>query len=188
MGWNRRSLLTVRFAVLLPLVQSLIALCLWQWGLHMQRPKSDEIFYTPTPILVGYGISAPALVFKALAALPLRWAYRPPVWIGHFNLEDLFFFLGVVVLWYSFGTVFDHWGSRGLLPRLNPWRLLRDIGLVILGAFLLGGGIDGLSKPWTRLNNPGIFAEQILFIAWGLVLVLLPGGQLLRALRGGRVA
>ena len=181
MGRDSRSLHTVKLAIVLPIVHCVLILALWEWAFHAPRPRAADISYVPTPILVGYGINAPALALKALAD-PVRLTNWAVVRLGEFRLQDILFFLGVALLWWLIGTSFDRWRSGEQPARLNPWKVVRVLVLVGIGVFLLGAGIDGLTKPWTHINQPGNLADQILFVGWGLVLIVLPGMELAKAL------
>jgi hypothetical protein len=97
----------VKFALLLPLFQVGVAFALWEWPFPAQMPEGLNSRFVSTPMLIGYGISAPAFLIKFLVLPFRRQSDYLPIWIGHFNVEDLIFFVGVFVLWLLIGRALD---------------------------------------------------------------------------------
>jgi hypothetical protein len=114
-------------------------------------------------------------MFK-LFAFPFRWANYWPIEIGRITLDDLFFFFGVFVLWHQVGKVLDQQISKKTRVSMSVGNVLWDLALVALGVILISAGIKRIPLTWTRAN-------QILFLTWGLVLVIFPGLELLNAFR-----
>jgi hypothetical protein len=182
-GQNPRHSFPVRFSIVLPVVLLLMALGIWEWGLHVPGPKNPDAPFTPFPMYLDYGINAPVVAFKFLA-LPLRRTELAYLSILGFTVEDLVFFVGVVLLWHLAGRVLDRWivgGARAATHVTFPDTLLRLL-LMALGVFLGGAGIEGYLMPWTHTNRGEITVEIMCFV-WGLVLIVLPGAGLWRAFR-----
>jgi len=174
----------MRFGFLLPLLQVVLAFALWEWPLPTQMPEGWDARFVSTPMLIGYGISAPAFLIKLLV-LPFRHQSGIlPIWIGRFNLEDLIFFVGVFILWLLIGRALDRRMSGGA-PNgkiIGVGRILWDLVLEISGVFLFGAGLQGVLASATR-TSVGFFTDAILFIVWGTVLIIVPGIELLKAIR-----
>jgi hypothetical protein len=175
MGRNHRIVHALRFSVVLPMLLCLLTFVLWVWGLQVPVPRDWDTGFTPSPILIGYAISAPALIFKLLS-LPFRWANYWPIEIGRVALDDLFFFLGVFVLWHLVGRALDQQISKKPRVSMGVGNVLWELALVAFGVILFSAGIKRIPLTWPRTN-------QILFLAWGLVLVIFPGLKLLNAIR-----
>lgn len=172
----------IKFAWVLPVVNLSLVLALWVYDMRTPLPNWDT-GYTSTPMMIGYGISAPALIFKFLS-LPFRWTGLWPVSIGRFDLNDLLFFLGVVVTWFLVGSALDRRASRRALVQsgLGFGMILWDLALVALGVFFFAASLEDTLMPWTR-GTVGHFTDRILFFAWGVVLVILPSTDLANAIR-----
>ncbi len=156
----------VRLSIALPSVQLLLAVAMSKWGLWT----------------ICYGIDAPAIVFKALA---LPWTNQWPPSVFAFDLEQFFFFMGIIILWFLVGDALDKYKLRKMPIRaaLTLGKILRDSLLMILGITLFLGGIAALRTPGRWHNHVDIVAEGILFILWSLVLFGLPSVELLNAIR-----
>jgi hypothetical protein len=172
----------VKFALLLPLLQVGLAFALWEWPLPTQMPEGLDARFVSTPMLIGYGISAPAFLIKLLVLPFRRQTDYLPIWIGRFNIEDLIFFVGVFVLWLLVGRTLDRRMARGIRKAIGVGRALWDLALGASGVFLFGAGLQGILKPSTR-TSVGLFTDAILFIVWGVVLIIIPGMELLNAIR-----
>lgn len=192
MSRNNRNVSLISFSVVLPSLQFLLALGLWEWGLRIPWPKGIDTLYYPTPILVCYGINAPALLFKAFGA-PFRgtgW-WSVPIFGSDlerfgFDLESVLFFLGIIVLWYAIGTVLDRLNlSRASVETETSFgKIMRNVLLMILGILLFFIGLRGLVGPWPWRSNPsGNVIACILLIVWSFILVGLPGVELLNEIR-----
>ena len=131
------------------------------------------------------GVSAPALVFwffGAFAAEP-RLNTQPLSVVG-FNLEEILFFLGVVVLWYSVGRAIElHCSSkssnyRGLLISDRcALIMLMAWGLVLLAIDIWFLSYMPLSNggwaPHSFLDFPRI-AVMSMSLIWSMLLIVLP--------------
>jgi hypothetical protein len=192
MGRNNRNVSLISFSVILPSVQFLLALGLWEWSLRIPWPKGIDTLYYPTPMLVCYGISAPALLFKVFGT-PFRGTGSWSAAIFGFNLERLgfdlesvLFFLGVIVLWYVVGTVLDRLNSSRASVEMETsfGKIIRNVLLMILGVLLFFIGLRGLLGPWPWRSNPsGNIVACILLIVWSFILIGFPGVGLLNGIR-----
>jgi hypothetical protein len=81
----------MKFALLLPILQLVLAFVLWEWPYPTPVPVGLDARFVSTPMLIGYGISAPAILAKILVVPFRRQADYLPIWAGRFNIEDLFF-------------------------------------------------------------------------------------------------
>jgi hypothetical protein len=185
MGWNYKRVWQLKFSLALPPSQVLLALALWEWGRQASRARSLDTFYWPTSALVSYGINAPA-VFMKLLAFPFtrgNWFSAPSV-LGY-GLEEVFYFLGVGILWFLIGRKLDKQASGQ--PHVKEQRALprvfANLFLVFLGVALLVEGVSGLRNPWKWGNYAGNVVESVFFLAWSLILVGFPGLQVVRGIR-----
>jgi len=110
-----------KLAVVLPAVQFVFAAILLQWSYRTPIPRGTEL-YVPTSRLICRGLNAPALLFSEVdyyfvqsEAAP-TWTARP---ILGFYADDLFFLLGVIVVWYFAGRALD---LRATSPRIDRHR------------------------------------------------------------------
>jgi hypothetical protein len=61
-------------------------------------------------------------------------------------------------------------------------KVLWDLTLGALGVFLFGAGLEGIFVPSTRASV-GHFTGAILIMLWGVVLIIIPGTDLVKAIR-----
>jgi len=97
----------LRWTWALPITQSLVAASLLQWGYSVPAPRGSEL-YVPTARLICRGLNAPALIFRMFD--PIRYGpefdWIPRSTLG-FDSDDLFFLVGVIVVWYIAGRSLD---------------------------------------------------------------------------------
>lgn len=168
------------FRHILPLSQVLIASVLLKW---------DDIALGPqglNPLYACYGINAPAITIWQLARiLQIDYAFAS---LAPFNLGHLLFLAGVAVVWYWVGRAIDL-RQLGKAPELNAAarrHLIWNICLVLLGIYLMIGGLE-LAHTGRRNNGRiGDLVAPALFEVWSGFLIVLPGRRLVRAIRGRR--
>ncbi len=172
----------LRFVLLLPFLQFVIAVSLLGLGQTAMPPRGPDTLYVPITAMICTGITAPAILFK----LPLHWVpvyYWPNV--GKFSAGDLLFLVGVVVVWAMVGRIIDARllrSNQAIRPRLGPRRTVFAVLMLLLGLLLFYMGIVPLQ------NSPGSvsggIAEAILFFVWGGILTLVNIVRLLRSIYG----
>jgi len=95
----------LRLAIVLPIIQVVIAAILLRLG---KRPP--VAMFVPTAQRINWGLNAPALLFRAV---PVFVAGREPAstWPSRsvlgFDVSDLFFLVGVIVVWFLVGRALD---------------------------------------------------------------------------------
>jgi hypothetical protein len=180
-----------RFSLFLPVVQVAIAAYLthwsdgnsWLWTGHGRHPTPSPLMLSLYPRIilawqVCLGINAPAMIFKALALLhPSR--YQPPYFsLFGFTEEEVWFLIGIGVLWYLIGRVIDRRQSSP--RRLNPARTSETVANLLLGfgIFLLIAGSMALRDAvhpgavWLYPFYDGVF--WILLFLWSVCLIVFP--------------
>jgi hypothetical protein len=167
----------LRLALVLPIIQFVVAAILLQSG------DPHVPMYVPTARLICWGLSAPALLFRALN--PIGWGptfERLPRSIVGVDTDDLFFLAGVIVVWYIAGRALDQRrtsktaGRSGILTTSIVYPLL-----LVLGGVLLFGGLYDLEHPSS--NNPDHPVRGLLTLMWSVSLIFLSGRGLVRAIR-----
>lgn len=139
---------------------------------------------------VCYGINAPA-IFLRLIVFPFTRGhpYRPQVSVFGYGLEDLSFFLGVVILWYLIGMWLDQWrlNKERSERRMTIRGFLVALFLITLGLFinigLLVEGVEGLRQPFKWGDYWGTIIESTLFLVWSVVLIFFSGTKLKNVIR-----
>ena len=97
----------VKFSIVLPDAQVLLAVGLQEWAIHSALPGQMCAPYLPTPILICYGIDAPAIVLRRLLLLPLEHRMTAIPLIFGFRLDDIALLFCVALVWYFVGTRLD---------------------------------------------------------------------------------
>jgi len=100
-------------------------------------------------------------------------------------LEEVFFFLGVGILWFLIGRKLDKQTS-GLLhqeKQRSVARVFANLFLALLGVAVLIEGISGLRTPWKWGNYVGNIVESVLFLVWSVILLGSPALQVAKGLR-----
>src|ERR1035438_5642080 len=168
----------LRFAAVLPISQFVIAVILLQCG----DPRRS---YVHTARLVCWGLTAPAMLFRALGLLlascgpTFPWLTQP---ILGFYTDDLFFLAGVVVVWYLVGRALDQRRtSQTVRERGRAMALIACSLLLTSGGLLLLLGLDYLRNP--RFNNPNSLVVAVPVLVWSASLIFLSGRGLVRAIR-----
>lgn len=176
------------FQLLLPVAQSLLAMALLELGARDSGPALIDFPYAATPTLICKGINAPAALFSLGAyLLPLERLDRAPISIFGLGAHELFFLLGVILLWFFVGRAIDHsmlrQGSVG--PKRRGWisRSLIDVALMLLANLLLLVGVAPILDRRGFTNPTGAVTAAFLWLAWFLVLFFVPGIDLVRGFR-----
>jgi hypothetical protein len=169
----------LRLAWVLPIIQVLVASILMEWSKRAHGPRRVE-YYVPTSWLICRGLNAPALLFRFLN--PRMWV---PTWdwvprsVLDFDVDRVFFVVGVAVVWYLVGRGLDQRGisktagRHGVATAFIVYPLL-----LVLGVLLLYGGLRDLMNPITPYAPVG----ASLMLIWSAVLILLSGRGLARAI------
>jgi hypothetical protein len=172
----------LKLAGVLPIMQFVIAASLLQYGYRASVAHGTE-FYVPTARLICLGLNAPAMLFMHLN--PTSWGeafdFLPRSVLG-FDTDDLFFLLGVVVVWYFVGRAVDQRqfsrtaGKRRIMAPLTACPLL-----LALGGLLFHWGQQNLKNPY---DNPDPPFGAVLMLAWAVSLIFFSGRWLVRTIRG----
>lgn len=166
----------LRFALLLPVIQAVVALGLIEWGEQTPGPRGADSF-VPTAWLVCRGLNAPALLFRSLWAPTLDSPLRLIVGL---DTSDFLFLLGVIVVWYFVGRALDQRstltpvGGRAVASAVTVHLLL-----LALGGLLLFVALHDFEYQVTSLAPVGAF----LILLWSVSLLFLSGRGLLKAVR-----
>jgi hypothetical protein len=127
----------LRLAVLLPLVQSPIALGIVMWNyVTSERPSFFTIFYRPVLTSICSAISAPAWIVSGLIVETLR--FLNPTWsfpsVYRIPFDEVLFLICLAVLWFLVGCVLDGRRSSRAVRRRTWVGAFFDIFFVILGS------------------------------------------------------
>jgi hypothetical protein len=186
---------TVKMSILLPVAQLTLAITLLVWArhqpVHMGTP--DDAYYTPTVELLCYGINAPVAhlswrIDQVLSDMVGRMQWR----VAGFYSNVWFFLMGVVVLWYLVGKKID--GLRSLFSKTREgkplWRILWNLFAALLGINLfivlcLHNVVftDPRNGTGGGSNFLGSLIEQILWLIWSFVLIVVPAKTLVAVVR-----
>jgi hypothetical protein len=171
----------LRFSLVLPLAQLLLAVTMREWARRGHWPKALDTLYFPTADLVSKGINGPATLFKILELPFYLKDYWPRSILG-LTPEELLFFVGVVVTWYLVGRALDRYiYSKGSgLTRLTVGQVTTSLLSVLLGIFMFLGTLTCFSNPDQQNNPIGYSALGILLLVWSVFLVGVPTLRLAR--------
>jgi hypothetical protein len=178
----------LRLALILPLLQFLLALSLLHWGNHIEvatesRMHYDTLYFS-TPRLICTGINAPATLLSRMSFFFERVDHPPPTIFG-LGLDSVLFFFGVFALWFLIGYVLD---ERRLSGEPQPvWSasklLLAGAPIFVMGALFLVGSISEFTAGSRFNNKTGTLFQSFLFFLWSLILLGIPLTNLFRRLR-----
>lgn len=167
----------LRFAVVLPVIQLILAVVLFKIGNGVKLPKGWDTPYIPGASLVCVGLSAPA--FPLIYLVPLLYRSWATVSILGLGLPQILFLPGVVAVWYLTGRTLDRWGRSLSSTRahMTGRRVLIFVLSVLLGVSTLVTGFveirqGMLLRPETAAL--GYYAGGLLFLTWSLVLLICP--------------
>jgi hypothetical protein len=162
----------LKLAIFLPIIQFAIAVILLK-----QAGRPD--FYVPTSKLICWGLNAPALLFRGQALWgPI--SVLVPGSIRGVDAGDLFFLLGVIVVWYLVGRALDR--KRNLENECGPIRPMAVVAhcfLLVVGGLLLYVGAALLGD----VNYRGRPERGILTLLWAVSLLFFSGRALMRSAR-----
>ena len=164
----------LRLSVILPILIVCLdfPVALWQSHVDVQQPPKHEYPIVSTVTLAYLGLNAPVVIFKGLcvATLPIyRIDHDPPTLFG-IGAEQLLFFTGAVLLWFTVGLSFDRRRSSRM-PRQTATTVWRVLGTLLLLAFaiLLFGGAVFVMKHRPSGNLIGDVLLGILCFGWSVL-------------------
>ena len=177
MGGCSRRMRKLRLSILLPTIQLPLAVTLWEWGARIRTSTVGPDHFRSGPLL-SYGINAPA-VFLRLAAFPFTRTDSSASHLSLFGygLEELSFFLGVVILWVLVGKYFDLRMSNTTLHNRQSTRRALSIDLIaalivaVMAIALFVEGVEGLRIPFRWGSYWGTIEESVLFLVWSVALL-----------------
>ena len=164
----------LRLAVILPILIVCLdfPVALWQRHVDSQQPPEREYPLVSTVTLAYLGLNAPAVIFAGLCVTTLRIFkidHAPPTLFG-IGARDIFFFTGIVSLWFTVGLFLD----RRRICQMHRhsattvWRVLGTLLLLAFAVLLFEGGLFVLRHhPW---GNPvGDVLQGILCLSWSVL-------------------
>jgi hypothetical protein len=173
----------LKLAWFLPVIQFVIAAILLQWGYRAPVPRGSEL-YVPPSRLICLGLDAPALLFRLLDPVPWgpEFDWIPRSILG-FDTDDLFFLVGVIVVWYLAGRALDHlWTPRTAKRGSMAIVFVKCSLLLAAGVILFFFGLQQLGPH--PPNYPAPTVGAVLTLMWSVALIFLSGKGLVRAIRG----
>jgi hypothetical protein len=171
----------LRLALVLPIIQVAIAAILLQAAYRTRLPRGSDAI--PDVRLICRGLNAPALVFRLpnLMAPEATWIPKLPSVFG-FDVDDVYFLVGVVVVWYLLGRALDQRrSSRKEGGSKKATAFVVYPLLLALGGLLFYGGLKDFGNP--RSPNLGSPVGAFLTLMWSVGLIVLSGRRLVRAIR-----
>jgi hypothetical protein len=167
----------LRLSVILPILLVCLdfPVALWQSHVDAQQPPKHEYPIVSTVTLAYLGLNAPAVVFKGLcvATLPIyRIDHDPPTLFG-IGAEQLLFFTGAVLLWFTVGLSFDRRRSSPMHRQTATtiWRALGTLSLLAFAILLFWGGVF-VMRHRPSGNPVGDVLQGILWFGWSVVLAV----------------
>jgi hypothetical protein len=176
----------LRLALILPVVQFVIALALWPYP--MGSPKG-LVPSAPTIRTICLGMDAPALLFPAAVVNHwpvIRWL--PLMTVG-LPIDEFAFLFGVILLWFIVGQILDRLRSAkaSVYGRQPTSSILIDVALSL--AIIYGGirlfvaGLNWVFPTPQSGNRLGYILGSIPLMAWAFALIIFPGLGLMRTIR-----
>ena len=132
----------LKFAIVLPITQVLIALILLLWADRTPVPPKLDYYYLPPAWLICKGLNAPAMLL--LVPFGGDWYFVPSMPIVGRGL----FLMFVAVVWYLVGRALDR-GPRPAGERRMVTVLMVQSLVLTAGGLLLYSGWNELSGPIT---------------------------------------
>lgn len=182
--------MSIKLSRVLPPISGVLAVILLQWGRHSTSPVVLDTVWVPTPTLLCYGLNAPAfrisgMVEKLLSSLPNDLFSKVP------HSGDALFVIIVAILWYLVGRRIDYFRSsrtaaESVHGRKIAWKLLVLLyGLNLLIVICLHNVLFTSPRNGTGGDNNflGDLIFQGLWFIWSLILIIVPGRDLFRAIR-----
>jgi hypothetical protein len=153
----------LKLAVALPAVQAIVAATL----LYMAGPLRGPP--VPTARLICVGLNAPAMFFSFVGVDT----------IFGIDASDLFFLLGIIVVWYFVGRALDRRRVPRTIRESTMVRAVTHSFLLAMGGLLLYIGLLNFRYP--IFENLGRRPERgILTLSWSCCLIFFSGKALLR--------
>jgi hypothetical protein len=174
MGWNRQRL-QLKCSIVLPIAQLILAIFLLEVVGRARTPQGFDNLYYSTSQLVCVGINAPATIFIGLSGLFDRVDHASPTILG-LQLDEIFFFIGVLILWFVIGRALDQrWSPDEFPSKWTKFRLvLLGVPLELLGGFLFYQGLRGFLTPGRWNNYFGNIVQSTLVVVWSVILIVSP--------------
>ena len=188
----------LKLALVLPAVQVGITAVLTQWAdrvswilLGSSRapgPLAHLHLFVIELRVIWRGVNAPAFPLGQLA-----WvlsAYR----ILGFGVDDLFYLVGVLILWYLVGRKLDRrrFGIAAAESGTMATRILFPLFMMALGMFLFALSLVDFREEFSFARGYYIryygLAVSILFLLWSLALMISSGLKLRHNISGGALA
>lgn len=173
----------LKLAVLLPTIQCIIAAILLQCKYRAPVPRGSEL-YVPTVWLICRGLNAPALLFWVLAHYLFSWETMS-TWVSRsrsifgFYADDIFFLVGVIVVWYFVGLAMDRRRTESTVGK-GVTTIVCSL-LLALGVLLFALGLHDLGPGRPENIDPPVGA--FLTLMWSISLIFLSGRGIVRVIR-----
>jgi hypothetical protein len=180
----------IKLSRVLPPINVALAVTLLQWGYHSRPPVVLDTMWVSTPTLVCYGVNAPAfrisgIVDKLLSSLPNDLFSKVP------HSGDILLVIVAAMFWYLVGRRIDHSRSSSAAVesahgRKIAWDFLILLyGLTLLIVICLHNVIftNPRNNSYADNNFLGELIFQGLWLVWSLILIIVPGRDLFRAIR-----
>jgi hypothetical protein len=164
----------LRLSVILPILIVCLdfPVALWQSHVDAQQPPKHEYPIVSTVTLAYLGMNAPAVVFKGLcvATLPIHKIDHDPPTLFGIGAEQLLYFSGSVLLWFTVGLSFDRRRSSQMHRQTAAiiWRVLGTLLLLAFAILLFGGGVF-VMRHRPSGNPVGDVLQGILWFGWSVV-------------------
>lgn len=184
----------LRWSLGLATLQSSLALTLVVWSRHIPPEggafRSGARASIPTLLFYSHGLSLPAwLAAKTLTSLmSLTLHQASQVVLFGYELSEVLFVVGVFVLWFIVGRVFDYGcsaASRWLDATTNG-KIVINLALLILAFYLLVEAVAAAVfelqyAPNSLLNDRGVVIA--LGLLWALILAVVSGRKIVAKFR-----
>ncbi len=181
--------MSMKLSRVLPPVSVALAVALLQWGRHSRPPMVLDTIWVPTPTLLCYGVNAPAFRINGIVDQILS-SLRNDFFSKVAHSGDILFVIIVAMFWYLVGRRIDysrsfHTAVESVHGRKIAWKLLILLyGLDLLVVICLHNVIftNPRNNSYADNNFLGELVFQGLWFIWSLVLIIVPGRDLLRAI------
>jgi hypothetical protein len=162
----------LKFAIVLPLIQVLVAVVLLLQADRTHGPGGVDYHYFPPAWLICKGLNAPAMLL--LVPFGGTWYFVPQIPI----VGRALFLISVAIVWYFVGRLLDQRRapSRAREHRVATTLLLQFL-LLVVGGILFYSGLNELGGPISTVVG------VLLTFIWAVSLIFLSGVSLLRVVR-----
>jgi hypothetical protein len=187
--------MSIKLSRVLPPVSVALAVALLQWGRHSRPPVVFDTIWVPTPTLLCYGINAPAFRISGILNQVFS-SLRNDFFSKIANSSDILFVIVVAMFWYLVGKRIDDSRSaptavEAVHRRKTAWKLLVLLyGLNLLIIICLHNVLFTNPRNGSASDNNflGDVIFQGLWFIWSLILIIIPGRDLLSAIQRRRDA